>query len=154
MSLPAPESREIIEALLRQRTRVAFRAHGPSMNPTIRDGETVFVRPADANAFHIGSVVLYRTADRLALHRIVFNDKRTKRLFLVGDASIAGGEWIPAADVIGLAESLRRNDAVRRLDAFGRRLAGRLRFALRPLRRALWNFRQTHHAQTPDRWWS
>ena len=147
-----PATPEIIAALLEQRTPVSFRAGGPSMNPTIRDGDVVAIRPRASNAIRRGSVVLYQIYGRLVLHRYTINQKRTKRIFVVGDAAVAGGDWIPEADVLGIAESVCRDGKTCRLDTAGRRLAGLARFALRPLRRALWNFRQTHHAQTPARW--
>ena len=146
-----PETSEIIAALLRQRTPVSFRAGGPSMHPTVRDGEVVAVRPRPPGAIRRGSVVLYQIHGRLVLHRYTFNDNRTNRLFTVGDAAVDGGEWIPEADVLGLAAGVCRNGKTIRLDTAGRRLAGLVRFALRPGRRALWNFRQSHHAQTPAR---
>jgi hypothetical protein len=121
------------------------------MHPTIRDGELAAIRPRPPGAIPCGSVVLYQIHGRLVLHRYTFNEKRTNRLFVVGDAAVDGGDWIPEADVLGVAASVCRNGKNVRLDTAGRRLAGLLRFALRPLRRALWNFRQTHHAQTPAR---
>ncbi len=65
-----------------------------------------------------------------------------------------GGDWISRDDILGVAEGVRRDGRIRRLDGAGSRLAGLLRFVFRPLRRALFRYRQTHHAQTPDRWWS
>lgn len=146
-----PENPEIIAALLRQRTAVSFRAGGPSMNPTIRDGELVTIQPRPPGRILQGSVVLYGVCERLALHRIVTGEKRTGRVFAVGDAAVDGGDWIPAADVIGIAASVRRDGRCRRLGTRRARWAGMLRYALRPLRRAFWNFRQTPHAQTPAR---
>ena len=86
------------------------------------------------------------------MHRYTINEKRTDRVFTVGDAAVDGGEWIPAADVLGIATCVCRSGKTIRLDTAGHRLAGLVRFVFRPLRRALWNFRQTHHAQTPARW--
>lgn len=146
-----PETPEIIAALLRQRTAVTFRAGGPSMTPAIRDGEVVTVLPRPPGAIRRGSVVLYQIHGRLVLHRYTINDKRTNRILTVGDAAVRGGEWIPAEDVLGIAADVCRNGKILRLDTAGRRWAGLLRFAFRPVRRALWNFRQTHHAQTPAR---
>ena len=147
-----PENQEIIAALLRQRTPVTFRAGGPSMLPTLRDGESVRILPPPVGTPLRGSVVLYRICGRFAVHRCIFNDKRTNRVFAIGDAAVAGGDWIAAGDVLGVAESVRRNGRIRRLDTRLVRWLGLLRFACRPVRRALWNFRQTHHAQTPERW--
>ena len=147
-----PETPEIIATLLRQRTPVSFRVGGPSMTPTVRDGEVVTILPRPPGAIRRGSVVLYQIHGRLVLHRYTINDKRTNRILAVGDAGVDGGEWIPAEDVLGIAAGVCRNGKTIRLDTAGGRLAGLARFVLRPVRRALWNFRQTHHAQTPARW--
>ena len=148
-----PDSQEIIESLLRQHTAVTFQAFGPSMNPTICDGESLRVKPVRSGTLPRGSVVLYRFCGRLAVHRLIRNDGATGRCFLTADAALKGGDWVPAVDILGRAESVRRGARECRLDPLPARLAGLLRYALRPLRRALWNYRQTHHAQTPDRWY-
>lgn len=141
-----PASQEIIESLLRQHTAVSFQAFGPSMNPVIRDGEILRVKPTPADTLPRGSVVLYRYCGRLAVHRFIRNDPSRNRYFVAADAALKGGDWIPAADILGLAESVRRGARNCRLDRFPTRLAGLLRYALRPLRRALWNVRQARHA--------
>lgn len=129
------ETQDIISALLQQHTPISFKAFGPSMHPTIRDGESVVVQPLPSGAIHRGNVILYQIHGRLTLHRYVFNEKRTNRAFTVGDAAVAGGDWVSAADILGVANSVRRNGRVRRLDTRCARWAGLLRFALRPLRR-------------------
>ena len=146
------DAKTIIEELLQRRTPATFRAGGPSMNPTIRDGESVRIRPLRAGDPPPGAVALYRRHNRLVLHRLLRRDPETGAFRAEADAAAAGGEWIAEADLLGIAEWVRRAGRVRRLDGPIARRAGLLRHALRPLRRALWNFRQTHHAQTPDRW--
>ena len=141
-----PDSQEIIESLLRQHTAVTFQAFGPSMNPAIRNGEILRVNPAPSDTLPRGSVVLYRYCGRLAVHRFIRNNPSRNRCLVAADAAVKGGDWIPAADILGLAESVRRGARNRRLDQFPARLAGLLRYALRPLRRALWNVRQACHA--------
>lgn len=148
-----PDSQEIIESLLRQHTAVTFQAFGPSMNPTIRNGENVRVRPVGTRRPRPGSVILCRFCGRLVVHRLIRNDEATGRCFLAADAALKGGDWVPAVDILGLAESVRRGARECRLDPLPARLAGLLRYVLRPLRRALWNYRQTHHAHTPARWY-
>jgi hypothetical protein len=49
-----PDSLQIIETLLRQQTPVAFQAHGPSMNPTIRDGDRIRVLPLSVATLNTG----------------------------------------------------------------------------------------------------
>ena len=65
------DAKTIIEQLLERRTPATFRAGGPSMNPTIRDGESVRIRPLRAGDPLPGAVALYRKHDRLILHRLL-----------------------------------------------------------------------------------
>lgn len=143
------DAQEIIAGLLSRRTPVSFRAGGPSMNPAIRDGETVHVRPLQAGDPRPGAVVLHRKTARLVLHRLVRRDPRTGACFIAADAALAGGDQVPAADILGVAEWVRRGERIRRLDGPASRMAGRIRHALRPLRRALMLFRPPGHAHAP-----
>lgn len=130
-----PTAQTIVAALLLQRTPISFKAFGPSMHPTIRDGETVVVQPLPSSAIRCGTVILYQIHGRLTLHRYVFNAKRTNGVFAVGDASVKGGDWVPTADILGVAACVRRDGRVRRLDTRRARWTGLIRYALRPLRR-------------------
>ncbi len=129
------DSREIVESLLQQHTTVTFQAQGLSMTPAIRAGDLVHVRPAAGPDLRRGSVVLYRNHGRLILHRLVACDRQAARVRTAADAALAGGDWIPVADILGVAESVRHGDRLQRLDTAPARLAGLLRYALRPLRR-------------------
>lgn len=131
------EIQDIIAALLQQRTPISFDAAGPSMNPTIRGGDSVFVRPLTTDTIPRGSVILYQICGRITVHRCIINKKRTHRIFVVGDAAVQGGDWIPVGDVLGVAESVRHKGKCRRLDTRLARWAGLIRYALRPLRRIL-----------------
>lgn len=126
----------IIKELLQQQTPVTFCAGGPSMNPTIRDGDLVRIQPLDNGALPPGSVILYRINGRIALHRFILQEA-TGRCFVAGDAATTGGDWIQSADVLGIAEWVQRGDQKRRLDTRQARWTGRLRYALRPIRRLL-----------------
>ena len=137
------DAKTIIEQLLRRRTPATFRAGGPSMNPTIRDGESVRIRPLQAGDPPPGAVALYRKHDRLILHRLLCRDPETGAFLAAADAAAAGGEWIAEADLLGIAEWVRRAGRARRLDSPLARRTGLLRHALR---RALLRFRAADHA--------
>ena len=143
------DAKNLIEGLLLQRTPVAFRAGGPSMNPTIRDGDAVRIRPLDAGDPRCGAIVLFRQHGRLVLHRLVRRDRRTGAGYAVADAATEGGEWVAAGDFLGVAEWTQRGDRVHRLDGAASRAKGWLRHALRPVRRALAIGRPAAHAQAP-----
>lgn len=129
-----PDSLHIIETLLRQHTPVAFHAHGPSMNPTIRDGQCIRVLPVSGERLKPGSVILYPSHGRLAVHRLIHRATRTAQWFVAADAALRGGDWVPLSDILGVAESVIRDGREVRLDTRRARWAGRLRFYTRPLR--------------------
>ena len=143
-----PESKEIIAELLQQRTPVVFRAGGPSMNPTIRDGDSVRIRPLEKGDPRGGAILLFRKYDRLVLHRVVRRQRQTGDVYAVADAATEGGEWVSAGNLLGAAEWMRRGEHVRRLDSLASRTAGLVRHAVRPLRRALSHLRLANHAHT------
>jgi hypothetical protein len=130
-----PDSQQIIESLLRQQTPVAFHAHGPSMHPTIRDGECIRVLPRSIAPLNTGCVILYRIHGRMAAHRAIQRNKRMDQWLVAADAALLGGDWIPAADILGVAESVVRNGREVPLDTRRARWAGLLRYHTRPLQR-------------------
>lgn len=138
------EDQTIIEALLRQHIPVTFRARGPSMNPTIRDNDLVQVRPLQDGEPLGYLIVLYRIAGRIALHRLIFNDIITKRCLVTGDAALHGGDWVDRTDLLGVAEWIRHGNRITYPTRFSSRLAGRIRYAIRPLRRLLHMIRRNH----------
>ena len=131
------DTQKIIEELLSQHTPVVFRAGGPSMNPTIRDGESVRIRPLQAGDLRPGSILLVRKNNRLVLHRMIRRDSKTGSLSIVADAATDGGEGVAPDDILGVAEWMQRGKRMRRLDSATSRMAGLARHALRPLRRVV-----------------
>ena len=105
------------------------------MNPAIRDGQILRVRPVSAASLKPGSIVLYRIHGRLNAHRLIHNPMRAHRIFAVADAALEGGDWIPADDILGVAESMIRDGQDVRLDTRRARWGGLMRYCTRPLRR-------------------
>ena len=143
------DTKDIVEGLLGQLTPVAFRAGGPSMNPIIRDGESVRIRPLQAGDLRLGSVVLCRKTGRLVLHRMIRRKPNGDAVYIVADAALAGGDWVAKTDILGIAEWVRRGERIYRLDGARNRLSGMARYGLRPLRRALSHLRPADHAHAP-----
>ena len=130
-----PEShRMIVSDLLEGGTPVRFQAGGPSMSPTIRDGEAVSVRPVRPGDLRPGALLLFRQHNRLALHRLV---KKQDGLFFCGDAALSGLERAVPEEVLGTAVAVHRAGAAIELNTVRQRRAGMLRYRLRPLRRLL-----------------
>jgi signal peptidase I len=130
--------------LLQAGYSVRFRSPGHSMHPTIRDGETVLVKPVDALSIRRGDILLYRTERGLTAHRVVAIRKREKaRVFILrGDASVSCDEPVDAEQVLGRVIQVERDERVIDLASMSARLrqtarlrAARLKSALLPARR-------------------
>ncbi len=105
------------------------------MNPAIRDGQCIRVLPASNAPLRRGGIILYRIHGRMAVHRLIFHQRETNRLYVAADAALRGGDWIAADDILGVAESVIRDGRTIRLDTRRSRWAGLLCYNLRPLRR-------------------
>lgn len=132
MFIDVESNQTVIAGLLEKNTPACFRAGGPSMSPTIRNGETVSVRPVAPNDLRPGAVLLYRKNGRLVLHRLV---RKKTDLFFCGDAALNGLECVAPADILGTATAVQREGRTVALNTPINRLAGIIRYRLRPLRR-------------------
>jgi len=130
-----PDIPTILTSLLAQQTPVTFQACGPSMNPTIHDGECVRIVPASARVLRAGDLMLYAIHGRMAVHRLIHRHPRSDRWLVAADAALHGGDWVAATDLLGVAESVIRGGHEVRLNTRRARWTGLLRFYLRPLRR-------------------
>ncbi len=145
-----PDSGEIVTGLLRQNIAVHFQAKGPSMNPVIRSGDVVLVRPLAANEPKPGAICLYQAHGRLVLHRTIGRSKDADTFRFTGDAALHGEETVLRNDILGLAESLTRRGRERALDTALVRFAGRWRWIIRPLRRLLFGRFHRDHGILPE----
>jgi signal peptidase I len=127
------DAKTTVKELLRQKTPVNFAAGGVSMNPTIRDGELVRVRPVEPSELRHGDIVLYPLHERLILHRII--EIQHDRVIATGDAALEGTETIERATILGIAESVRRDGTFIPLDRPRDRRSGLLRYRTRRVRR-------------------
>lgn len=127
--------RTLIEELLKQQTPVSFRAAGPSMNPTIRSGDLVHITPVANGRLRLGSILLFQQAGRLTLHRYVKAYANPTTIGTAGDAAVVGLDIVSRNDVYGVAEWVEHGRQRVRLNSWGRRWSGLLRFHTRPFRR-------------------
>ncbi|MBP7275914.1 MAG: hypothetical protein KBA51_06905 [Kiritimatiellae bacterium] len=130
---PADAARTV-RALMEQGSPVTFQAGGRSMHPVIRDGDTVRVRPAGPDDFRRGAVMLFAVRERLILHRLLRQESRSGMCVMAGDARLGSEEILPASDIHGVAEWVRRGERLIRLDTFRARQWGLMRRRIRTLR--------------------
>jgi hypothetical protein len=120
--------------LLREGRPVRFRVGGPSMSPTIRDGDALTVAPlAPGAAAPPGAIVLYAAQQGLVAHRVVGSSRGTEPLLRVrADAPGSPEESVAPEQVIGQVVRVEREGrlvplARSRVSGLARRLALRWR---------------------------
>ena len=103
-----------LQLLLAPKTDVMF--HGLSMEPLLREGDRVFVKPVAADEIEIGDIITYRHLDRFPTRRVVARRG--------ADITLWCDNWpdllfhAKAADILGRAEArTREGETTSRRDA-------------------------------------
>jgi signal peptidase I len=84
--------------------RVRFRAHGSSMRPAIRHGETLIVESVEPATVKAGDILLYRHRRRPLVHRVVHihkNGDAIAEFVLRGDAKAGCDAPVKPQQVLG-----------------------------------------------------
>jgi signal peptidase I len=95
---------DISGELLRAGYAVRFRAHGSSMRPAIRDGETITVESVETATVKPGDILFYRQRRRAVAHRVVSVTRQGDEVveFIVqGDAKAACDAPVKPSQVLG-----------------------------------------------------
>lgn len=127
--------------LLRRGHKVRFSAPGWSMEPTIRNGETVLVEPVQARDVRRGDILLYRWERGVRAHRVARVVAQASACGPAAHAFVlradAGGEeeLVPGSGVLGRVILLERSS--RRI-----RLRGPAAIARRALRQSVSRIRR------------
>jgi hypothetical protein len=101
--------------LLQAGIAVRFTATGPSMAPTIRDGDVITVAPLQSREIADGEVVLYRNARGLTAHTVTGRINAPAEAFCVrGASSGSGAEAVARAQILGRLTTVERTPASRR----------------------------------------
>ena len=129
---------DIASELLERGHSVRFQAPGRSMHPTIKEGETITVKPVEPRAVRTGDIILYRMKTGVIAHRVIrieqkatsgeamFKAERTipktrpstsqsssrspQHLFLLrGDASINCDRPVEGGQILGKVVSVERD---------------------------------------------
>jgi len=122
---PSP-FRVVVESLLARGCHVRFRASGLSMQPAIRDGETVTLAPLQMREPRRGDVVLSNQAGRLVAHRLVgFAAGADGRIDFVlrGDASSSCDAPVDREAILARVITVDRHGRPVDLDSFAARAA-------------------------------
>jgi signal peptidase I len=113
---------EVSTELLRQGQRVRFKAPGRSMQPTIKEGETITIQPTAASTVRKGDIILYSFERGFIAHRVVRILRRKgdfPRFIMRGDASGSFDYPVSAQQVLGKVISVEREG--RSVDLYSQR---------------------------------
>src|SRR5579863_9190452 len=83
--------------------RVRFTARGASMSPAIRDGETVYVRPACEMDLQLGDIVLVKSDSGFRLHRLARVDSVQDMFITRGDSRLQDDPAVRRDQILGVA---------------------------------------------------
>jgi hypothetical protein len=85
---------------------------GFSMEPFLRAGERIILRPCLPQDLHPGRLVVYRASEALVCHRLVFKTGRAGacRLYVRGDCSLSWPEPVPFESMVGVVAAVARRD--------------------------------------------
>lgn len=113
---------EVSTELLCQGQRVRFKAPGRSMNPTIKEGETITIQPVAPSAVSKGDIILYSFERGFIAHRVlrILRRKSDAPCFIMrGDASDSFDYPVGTQQVLGKVISVERGG--RSIDLYSKR---------------------------------
>lgn len=113
-SAPSPQHLfvDVSTELLECGHGVRFKAPGRSMQPTIKEGETITVEPIAPEAVKRGDIILYRTPGGVVAHRVVGIQRKMSAhhlFFLRGDAAAMCDAPVASDQVLGKVISVERD---------------------------------------------
>lgn len=92
---------QLSRGLLANGHQVRFQARGRSMQPLIRDGETLRVESVAPRRLRVGDIVVAKTPRGLRAHRLIFKDIARDCFLTRGDAGLESDPPIGAQQIIG-----------------------------------------------------
>ena len=120
---------------IKQGKCVKIPVKGKSMQPFLREGDTVLLRPFEKSEVRKGLIVLAKMKDRVVLHRVVKYDD--VKIWLAGDGNLVEHDLIKYADVIASVVSLSRGHMTIQLNQRWRCYIGQMWYWTRPIRRII-----------------
>jgi hypothetical protein len=107
-SLRPGELHSLLGAVLEDGASVRFTAHGGSMHPFIRHGDTLTMAPLDGRCPRLGDVCAFAQPgnENLLIHRLI--SRRGARCLFRGDAMGLPDGAVPVASLLGVVREVRR----------------------------------------------
>jgi hypothetical protein len=119
---------ELSADVLRAGAGLRFRAHGASMQPLVRDGDVLLIRPVCPDAVRAGDIVLCSSRpDCIVVHRVirVAAGPDGPRFTVQGDAVLHPDGTFSAAQIYGRVAAIERDGSQIVLDEPVMRMLGR-----------------------------
>ncbi|MBN1510513.1 MAG: S24/S26 family peptidase [Phycisphaerae bacterium] len=111
-------------------------ARGASMQPFVRDGDTLTVEPVTTAAPRPGDIVFLKSATgNILVHRVV--RRAADRVITRGDGSLLTDEPVPMSQVIGRVVVIQRGERTIQVSRAWRRVTGLVWMRLWIVRRVL-----------------
>ncbi len=137
LECPVDEFGPLARELLGQGCAVRLQVTGRSMQPLIHSGDRVDIEPTTPDEVRVGDLALFALGERLFLHRVI--DRRQVggevRLAARGDCNVTPEPEFGQAELLGVARTLRRGEAVIDLRSPAMRWIGWAAARSRPARR-------------------
>ena len=135
VTLPNKLVLETLLEQLQQGRKVTIPMKGRSMQPFLRPGDRVTLRPFELRELRRGMIILARQDTQMLLHRVLRFDER--QCWLAGDNNLVQQEAVAVADVLAIAVKINRAGQIWYLDEPWRYQLGLAWYKARPLRRVL-----------------
>lgn len=104
----------------------SFHARGLSMDPLIREGDVVLVKPIEENIIRLGDILAFKQKDSQIItgHRLIKKTRSSDGVsyILQGDFNTSGVDEILYKDIIGKVVGLQRDDRLFSVDTLYERI--------------------------------
>lgn len=108
----SPDFSGLSAEILRLGKSLRFQARGHSMQPLVRDGDILLVKPLGGRLPRVGDVVLCVTESSMVLvHRVIRRQLRSHDYYFLvqGDQVAQPDGWIQQAQIYGKVETIERD---------------------------------------------
>ena len=107
------EFSELSNELLRLGRSIRFQARGSSMQPLLRDGDILLVKPVRYQNIRVGHVILCSAdSGSIVVHRVIrkISCKNDEHFLIKGDRAQQPDGWITSDQIYGIVISITRDE--------------------------------------------